>query len=600
LASAARRPSAAEPPALHGEADTADASAAEAATFTIVGPQLAVVVPSIGRARAQETVESIAASARAGDVTIEIALAWQSPDTPPALPDFAHAVEVLPLGVSYAKNRALATLSAPLVGFVDDDELVDPGWAAGVVSAFADNPDVDAVFGAIAPLDDRGLPYCHFEGGEERRFSDASTPPWIVGAGGNMAVRRAALERVGGFDVVFGPGTLALCADDTDLVVRLLRAGKQILWTPDAVVYHPSKTEQERLDSRRPYGWGMGKVVRRHRDLGNGVRYAGYGVQSFLTGVVRRNRRRRREAAATLRGFTAGVSRRTPWIAPRSLLEWMPHSLREEVDVAQAASLPVQYRPNPHLVYFVGEKVVHVYTAPEPELHDALAAREVIRRESTVEGIPAVLAFAEGRDSLWVVEERRDGGGNPDSAGSVQIALDWAATMAQPLGPRLGDVDGWRTLCATIAADSPAALRPAVSAACERLASLPAAHAHGDFQRKNVFVHDGRVSVLDWEWARARDLPGADLVFYAVTASGSGDADTVLTLARGGETLDVPVLPMLAELGVSDERLLRDLLLVQLVRWAAAEGRRGRQWGVRPSRPRYAELLAVCASAIAS
>jgi GT2 family glycosyltransferase len=565
-----------------------------------VAADLAVVIPSIGRARAQETVESIAASARAGDVPVEIALAWQSPDAPPPLPDCARAVEVLPLGVSYAKNRALAWLSAPVVGFVDDDELVDPGWAAGIVSAFVDNPEIGAVFGAIAPLDDRGLPYCHFEGGEERRYAGESTPPWVVGAGGNMAVRRAVLERVGGFDVLFGPGTLAFCADDTDLVVRLLRAGEQILWTPDAVVYHPSKTEQERLDSRRPYGWGMGKVVRRHRDLGNGVRYAGSGVQSFATGVVHRDRRRRREAAATLRGFVEGVVRRTPWIAPRSLLEWMPQSLREEVDVAHAAPLPVQYRPNPHLVYVAGERILHVYTAPEPELHDALAAREVIRRESSVDGIPAVLACAEGRDSLWVLEERLDTRVNPDSPQTQQLALNWAAAMAKPLGRRLHDEDGWHALRISVEAASPAPYRAGVAASCERLEELPAAHAHGDFQWKNVFVEDGRVSVLDWEWARARDLPGADLLFFAVTAGESDDSDAVLTLARGGEPLQVPILPLLAELGLADEQLRRDLLLVQLVRWAAAERRRRAQWGVRPSRPRYGELLARCAPAIAS
>jgi Glycosyl transferase family 2 len=115
-----------------------------------VAADLAVVIPSIGRARAQETVESIAESARTGDVPVEIALAWQSPGAPPPLPDCARAVEVLPLGVSYAKNRALAWLSAPVVGFVDDDELVDPGWADGIVSAFIDNPEIGAAGCPIA------------------------------------------------------------------------------------------------------------------------------------------------------------------------------------------------------------------------------------------------------------------------------------------------------------------------------------------------------------------------------------------------------------------------------------------------------------------
>jgi hypothetical protein len=561
--------------------------------------QLAAVVPSIGRARAQETVESIDASARAGDVAVEIVLAWQTADPPPPLPASARAVEILPLGVSFAKNRALALTAAPVVAFVDDDELDDPAWASGLLSAFAANPDIGAVFGAIAPLDDRGLPYCHFEGGEPRRYAGASTPPWIVGAGGNMAVRREALRRVGGFDVAFGPMTPAVCAEDTDLVVRLLRSGEEILWTPEAVVYHPTKTESERLQSRRPYGWGMGKVVRRHRDAGNGVRYAGYAAQSFMTGVVRRNRRRRREALATLRGFAAGVSRRTPWIAPHALLDWMPPAVSAQVDRDRVEPQPVEYRPNPHFVYLCGDTVLHVYAAPDQELRDSLAAREVIRRDSGVDGIPAVLAHAEGRDSLWILEERRDGGSNPDSPQSLRTALEWAASMAKPLASPIRDGDSWAAFRASLEEASPEPYRAAVASACDRLAELPAVHGHGDFQRKNVFVHDGRVTVLDWEWAQARDLPGSDIVFYATTAS-TRDEDAVLTLARGEEPLDVPLLPLLADLGIADEPTRRDLILVLLVRWAAAERRRQTQWGVRPSRPLYGELLERCAPAIAS
>jgi hypothetical protein len=120
---------------------------------------------------------------------------------------------------------------------------------------------------------------------------------------------------------------------------------------------------------------------------------------------------------------------------------------------------------------------------------------------------------------------------------------------------------------------------------------LRSAHAHGDYQRKNVLLDEGRVQVLDWELARARDLPGADLLFYAVTAGGAPDPNTVVRLARGEEPLDVRLRPLLAELDVGDEETLRDLLVVLLVRWAANERRRLAQWGARAERARYAELL---------
>jgi hypothetical protein len=560
-----------------------------------VVPELAVVVPSIGRARAIETVESIDASARAAGVTVEVVLAWQSSDAPPALPATARTLEVLPLGVSYAKNRALAGISAPFVAFVDDDELVDQEWARALISSFEGNPDVGAVFGAIAPLDDRGLAYCSFEGGVERRYSGAATPPWIVGGGGNMAVRREVLERLRGFDLLFGGGTIWRSAEDTDLVFRMLHAGETILWTPDAVVYHPTKNEEERLASRTPYGFGMGKLVRLHRDVGIGSRYAGYTAQSFLAGVRHRNRRRRREAAATIRAFAAGVGRRTRWVAPTELLALMPRELRGEVDVSAARPLPVQYRPKPHFVYLLdSERVLHVYADPPPELQTALADREVIRKESMVEGIPRVFSCREGRDSLWLIEQRRRSGRNADSAALRQV-LEWATAMSKPLGEPLCETNGWEELLTLAERDAPAGFGRAIVEACTRLGALQAAHAHGDFQRKNVFVDDARTEVLDWEWARARDLPAADILFYALTAGGGPDQRVVQTLVAGGEPLDVPLRPLLAQLGVDDDGKLRDLLAVLFVRWAANERRWLAHWGARARPALYAELLEHCA-----
>jgi hypothetical protein len=558
-----------------------------------VHPELAVVVPSIGRARPRETVESILASAHAGEISAEVALAWQSLDPAPPLPGGADVVEVLPLGAAYARNRAGARTKAPIVAFVDDDELVDPDWARGLVGAFAANPEIAAVCGAIAPLDDRGLPYCSFSGGEERRYSGAATLPWTVGGGGNMAVRRDVLDRLRGFDIGFGPGTVARSADDSELIKRIFLAGYEILWTPNAVVYHPSKDELERLESRPPYGFGMGKLVRRHRDVRGATAYAVFAAQSYLTGAVQRNRRRRREAAATFRAFVGGALRRSPWLAPLPLLDRMPEALRTEIDASQVQGLPVHYRPNPHFVYLIDDgRVLHVYSAPSPALRAAVVDRELIRTSSGVGGIPRVLAWSEGTDSLWLVEERHRGGADGTGV-TLRAALEWATAMAKPLGPQLRESDGWDELRALIEADAPAPARRAVTAACERLGELASAHSHGDFQRKNISLTSGRIAVFDWEWARARDLPGADLLFYAVTA-GSGE-QVVRTLAAGGEPLEARLRPLLTELGVADEQAVHDLLLVMLVRWAGNEHRWLAQWGTREQTARYAELLGRCA-----
>jgi hypothetical protein len=558
--------------------------------------ELGVVVPSLGRARPRETVESIHASAEAAGISTEIALAWQSGEAAPPLPSSAHVVDVLPLGVSYARNRGAASVTAPIVAFVDDDELVDPGWVRALSAAFAAAPDIGAVCGAIEPLDDRGLAYCRFSGGEERRFSGANALPWTVGSSGNMAVRRHVLVELRAFDVAFGAGTVARSAEDTDFIKRVLTAGYDILWTPDAVVYHPTKTEQERLDSRTPYGFGMGKLARRHRDVRGAAAYAGFGMQSYVTGLAHRDRRRRREAAATLRAFVAGACTRTESIAPVELLRRAPASVREVVDLSRAIGLAVQYRPNPHFVYAVDDDhVLHVYSSPAEELRTAVVERELIRTRSKVDGIPRMLTWTGGPDSLWLVEERLRAAAKPDPP-PLRATLEWATAMAKPPGSVLRESDCWPDLRAVIAADAPGHVRALVAAASGRLGALASAHSHGDFQPKNIVFSNGSIQVFDWEWARARDLPGADLLFYAVTVG--DDFEVVRALAHGAEPFDVPLRPFLAELGVGNHETVRDLLLVVLVRWAGNERRRLAQFGTRPQPARYARLLERCLPAL--
>lgn len=266
---------------------------------------LSVVVCSIGTARLAETVDSVLASASDAAVDVEVIVVWQGSGAPPSLPEGVTVLEVVPAGLSHARNRGLAVATASVVAFVDDDELVDPGWVGALLAWIGEGSA--AAFGPVEPLDDRGLPYCHLPPGEPRVFSGRFVPPWTVGTGGNMAFDRAALVDLGGFDVRLGVGAEGRSAEESDVIVRLLRGGARIAWLPKLGVYHPSKDEREHLASRYPYGFGMGRVVRKHRLPGIGGRYLFAALQSYAVGARTRDRRRRREAVATLRGFLAGA-----------------------------------------------------------------------------------------------------------------------------------------------------------------------------------------------------------------------------------------------------------------------------------------------------
>jgi GT2 family glycosyltransferase len=84
--------------------------------------------------------------------------------------------------------------------------------------------------------------------------------PWLVGTGGNMAVRRDAL--VGGrlFDPRLGSGSAGRAGEDVDAIRRMLRAGHQIRYAPAALVLHDRQSLRRRLGTRFGYGHGVGSA----------------------------------------------------------------------------------------------------------------------------------------------------------------------------------------------------------------------------------------------------------------------------------------------------------------------------------------------------
>jgi glycosyltransferase involved in cell wall biosynthesis len=164
-------------------------------------------------------------------------------------------------GASRARNAGWQQARHELVAFIDDDVRVQPGWADALVAAFTD-PSVVFVAGAV------GVP----EGQEhldrpvavttlERPTTITDQTRGTTGATANLAVRRMALEQVGGFDERLGPGTWARAAEDLDLLDRLLCDVGPGRFEPAAAAVH------EQWRSRRQlvvldFGYGLGLGAR--------------------------------------------------------------------------------------------------------------------------------------------------------------------------------------------------------------------------------------------------------------------------------------------------------------------------------------------------
>ena len=470
---------------------------------------------------------------------------------------------------------------------------MDGGWAKGLLTAFERTPSPDAVFGAVAPADELGTAYCRFDGSEDRTFRGTGTPPWHIGTGGNMAFRREVIVGVGGFDPTFGIGAEAKSADETELMLRLLGAGCTLVWTPDMRVYHPSKHTDERIASRRTYGFGMGRALRRHRRVGVTAKYLVETAHVSARALARRDGARLREAATQVAAFTSGIVKPRTWLSPLSALAQAPPEVREQVADAELVPLPAPDRPRPHFLYAVGaDRILHAYVSPVPGLGQAFECRAELRRELT--GVPRDVVIAAGRDSLWVLEERLPGehpSPNEAAAWFDRVAA-WAVALAGAPARPLRETGSL--------AAGPPDLHAAVAEAHAVVGDLRSVRVHGDLSRKNVLVDATHVGAVDWEDCAPEGVPGRDILFLAVGATADRpDAAVIHSIARGENPPFGDVVGPLAQLGVGPDAV-RPLLLTVLAGWAADEERRLSELGSTSRERPYLELLTACAEELTS
>ncbi len=209
--------------------------------------------------------------------------------------EVTYVVEPRP-GLSWARNRSIEESDTDVIAWVDDDERCDPWWSAEVVRAFVEHPAADVVCGSVLPAEiettaqqrfedfgghtkGRGMTPAVFDRASRRKQSPLyPLPPF--GVGGNMAFRREALERIGGFDCALGAGTVTHGAEDTAAISEVLWLGGTVIYQPNAMVRHRHRRDDAGLRALfSGYGCGLGAfyasmVLRHPRCVGELIRLA--------------------------------------------------------------------------------------------------------------------------------------------------------------------------------------------------------------------------------------------------------------------------------------------------------------------------------------
>ncbi|MBA3844494.1 MAG: glycosyltransferase, partial [Actinobacteria bacterium] len=191
----------------------------------------------------RETIESILQGSRLPE---EIVVVDQSDEPDPSVVELAAGTQAVvrhlpvdPTGLGQARNDGVAAAHHDVLVFVDDDMWAHSDWLETLVRALVSAQPKAVVTGAVEATEAeswRGFTPSTQEHPPGATFSGRIDRDVL--AGGHMAIERAALLTVGGFDPRLGAGAPFPAADDNDLGFRLLEAGFTIVYVSDAVLYH--------------------------------------------------------------------------------------------------------------------------------------------------------------------------------------------------------------------------------------------------------------------------------------------------------------------------------------------------------------------------
>jgi GT2 family glycosyltransferase len=281
-------------------------------------PAVSVVVPTRNRAGYLEvTLASLAAQAPGtpyeviavddgsdDDATADVvgraaAAAEAAPSGPLRTAYLRHE---LPRGPNAARNTGIDVARAPLIALIDDDVRIPPDWAGELVAGADRHRWAEAIGGQIR---------ASLEGPAPRACGRESAPVTTLDLGprdcetdfvwsANMAIRRAAIDRIGGFDE-----QIPIYGDEEEWQIRLHANGGRVAYVADAWLEHRRAGDDARLRSLARAEYRRGRAARRN-DRRKGTEQPLRGELRDLAGAGWHTARRRCPQGLIMGAHSAG------------------------------------------------------------------------------------------------------------------------------------------------------------------------------------------------------------------------------------------------------------------------------------------------------
>lgn len=236
---------------------------------------VSIIIPFSKCAELNDLLELLESVERQSCSKVEVLIVCEDVSLVEKVGNLAKVFVVPAKGSSYARNYGARCSSGDVLGFADDDVILDEQWCEKVIETFAD-PSVGAVSGrAYVGVKGMNLDWVPSSlmwilGGS---YWDYSEPKDVYTATGmNFCIRKDLFFTAGCYDESLGPkgdrpergNWRRVGAEESDLALRILaKTGCRVLYNPEIKVVH-----RLRAESLQPKG-----LIRRALHVGHNRAY---------------------------------------------------------------------------------------------------------------------------------------------------------------------------------------------------------------------------------------------------------------------------------------------------------------------------------------